>query len=283
MIRLSAFADEADASLSGQIEALRRNQVGYIELRGINGTNISAVTEEEAKGYAKELARAGIKVWSIGSPIGKIKITDDLDEHISLLCHICRLANIFGTDKVRMFSFYEAYESEDVVFSTLRRMVDVAREYGITLFHENEKEIYGDRLERIEKIMANVEGLSYIYDPANFIEVGERPEDTMPALHSKTGYFHIKDAMWESKGIVPAGEGDGRIDELVDMIGERDVILSVEPHLAVFDGYSEFDKTEMKNRFRYSSNNEAFDAAISAIKAVLEKRGYKYENGGYTR
>ena len=54
MIRLSAFADEADSSLSGQIEALRRNQVGYIELRGINGTNISLVTEDEAKEYAKE-------------------------------------------------------------------------------------------------------------------------------------------------------------------------------------------------------------------------------------
>ena len=283
MIRLCAFADEADAALSLQIEALRRNNIGLIELRGINGTNISHITEDEARGYREELDRGGIKVWSIGSPIGKIKITDDLDAHIDLLRHICRLANIFGTDKVRMFSFYEAYESEDKVFSMLRRMVAVAGEYGVKLYHENEKDIYGDRLLRIERIMANVEGLNYIYDPANFIEVGEEPRLTLPALHSKMGYFHIKDAIWDSKGIVPAGEGDGRIAELVDMIGEADTVLSIEPHLAVFTGYTDFDKTDMKNKHRYSSNNEAFDAAASAIQSVIARAGYKFENGGYVR
>ncbi len=283
MIRLCAFADEADAALSGQIYALKRNGIDYIELRGINGTNISKITEGDAEAYASELREAGIKVWSIGSPIGKVKITDDLDEHIKLLRHICRLGKIFGTDKIRMFSFYEAYEKENAVFSALRRMIEIAGEYGVALYHENEKEIYGDRLERIVRIMENVEGLNYVYDPANFIEVGERPEITLPMLHGKAGYFHIKDAIWETKGIVPAGEGNGRIAELVDMIGDRDAVLSVEPHLAVFEGYTEFDKTEMKNRFRYSSNGEAFDAAISAIKTVIEKCGYKYENGGYTR
>lgn len=283
MIKLSAFADEADSSLSGQIDALRRNEIEYIELRGINGTNISRISEADAEIYAEELRMAGIKVWSIGSPIGKIKITDNLDEHFELLRHICRLARIFNTDKIRMFSFYEAYDKENEVLSALHKMVEIANEYKISLYHENEKEIYGDRLSRIENIMKSVEGLNYIYDPANFIEVGEEPRSTLPALHPKMGYFHIKDAIWKTKGIVPAGEGDGMIFELVDMIGEGNTVLSIEPHLAVFDGYNEFDGTEMKNKFRYSSNREAFDAAVSAIKAVLIKAGYKYENGGYTR
>lgn len=283
MIRLCAFADEADASLSGQIAALGRCGVEYIELRGINGINISMISEEDAQKYKAELDLGGIKVWSIGSPIGKVKIDEDMDAHIDLLRHICRLANIFDTDKVRMFSFYGAYDSEEKVFSMLRRMVGVAREYGVTLYHENEKEIYGDTLARVQRIMDNVDGLSYIYDPANFIEVGEEPRKTLPALHDRMGYFHIKDAVWDTKGIVPAGEGDGRIAELVDMIGERDTVLSIEPHLAVFTGYSDFDKTEMKNRFRYSSGAEAFDAAVSAIKAVLLSAGYRYEDGGYIR
>ena len=79
MIRLCAFADEADASLRGQIAALKKNGIGLIELRGINGTNISKITEDEARKYKSELDEGGISVWSIGSPIGKIKITDDLD------------------------------------------------------------------------------------------------------------------------------------------------------------------------------------------------------------
>ena len=282
MIRLCAFADEADSSLSGQIRALRRNGVGLIELRGINGVNVSKITEDEARAYAEELHRGGIKVWSIGSPIGKIKITDDLGAHRELLRHICRIARIFGTDKIRMFSFYEAYGKEELVFAELRRMVEVAREEGVTLYHENEKEIYGDTAERVLKIMENVEGLRYVYDPANFLEIGESPEKTLPALHSKMGYFHIKDADAITRGIVPAGEGDGRIRELVGMT-KGDRVLSVEPHLAVFTGYSDFDKTEMKNRFRYSSNNEAFDAAVSAIKRVIESCGYVPSGEGYIK
>jgi len=283
MIRLCAFADEADSRLSGQIDALRRGGVGYIELRGINGTNIAKVTEDEAREYKRELDEGGIKVWSIGSPIGKIKITDDLDAHMDLLRHICRLANIFGADKVRMFSFYDAYDKEELVFSTLRRMIAIADEYGVKLYHENEKEIYGDTAERVLRLIENVEGLYFIYDPANFIESGEHPDVTLKPLFDRMGYFHIKDAMWEGKAIVPAGHGDGRIAELVSMIGDRDVTLSVEPHLMVFEGYSEFDTTKMQNKFMFKSNAEAFDAAIAAIRAVILASGYTERNGGFVK
>ena len=283
MIKLSAFADEADAKLSGQIEALGRNGVGYVELRGINGTNIAKVTEDEAREYKKQLDEGGIKVWSIGSPIGKIKITDDLDSHIELLRHVCRLAVIFGTDKVRMFSFYDAYDKEELVFSTLCRMVAVANEYGVKLYHENEKEIYGDTAERVLRLIENVKGLYFIYDPANFIESGEHPSVTLDQLFDAMGYFHIKDAMWDGKAIVPAGCGDGQIPKLVSMIGERDVTLSVEPHLMVFEGYSEFDSTKMQNKYVFKNNNEAFDAAISAIRSVILAAGYKESDGGFVK
>lgn len=282
MIKLCAFADEASVSLDGQIEALKKNGIGYIELRGVDGTNVSKLTEEEAVGYAKRLADAGIKVWSIGSPIGKIKLSDDTDEHMEKLRHVCRLAKIFGTDKIRMFSFYEAYEDEARVYELLSKMVAIAREYGVGLYHENEKAIYGDTLERIFKIMENVDGLYYVYDPANFLEVGEEAEKTLDALHSKTDYFHIKDVITETHQLVPAGYGDGRIGELVDRIKD-DKVISIEPHLKVFEGYSEFDATEMNNKFNFKSNEEAFDAAITAIKNVLAEQGYREENGGFVR
>lgn len=283
MIRLSAFADEADSSLTGQIEALKRNGVGYVELRGINGTNIAKVTEEKAREYKKQLDCGGIKVWSIGSPIGKIKITDDLDEHMELLRHICRLAKIFDTDKVRMFSFYDAYDKEAEVFAALCRMVSIADEYGIKLYHENEKEIYGDTAERVLRLVENVKGINFIYDPANFIESGEHPDATLLPLFNSMGYFHIKDAMWEGKAVVPAGCGDGQIHKLVSMIGDRDITLSVEPHLMVFEGYSEFDSTKMQNKYVFKNNCEAFDAAVSAIKSVILAAGYTEQNGGFTK
>lgn len=282
MIKLCAFADEASVLLDGQIEALKKNGIEYIELRGVDGTNISKLTEESAKEYAKRLSDAGIKVWSIGSPIGKIKLSGDIEEHMEKLRHTCRLAKIFGTDKIRMFSFYEAYEDEEKVYELLRRMIAIADEEGVGLYHENEKAIFGDTAERVLKIMENVEGLYYVYDPANFLEVGEDSQKTLDALHATTDYFHIKDVIAETRQLVPAGYGDGRIAELVARIKD-DKVLSIEPHLKVFEGYSDFDATEMNNKFYFKSNAEAFDAAVAAIKNVLVEQGYKEIDGGFIK
>ena len=132
--------------------------------------------------------------------------------------------------------------------------------------------------------MDNVKGLNFIYDPANFLEVGEDPNATLDALHSRVDYFHIKDVISSTEELVPAGYGDGRIDQLVARIPrEVDRVLTLEPHLAVFDGYSQIDEKKMKNKFKFSSNNEAFDAAVSAIKKILCEQGYKETKEGYEK
>ena len=272
--------------VEGQIKALKKNNIDLIELRGLDGTNVSKLTEDEARAYAKRFEEAGIKVWSIGSPLGKIKITDDLDEHMALVRHVCRLAKIFGTDKIRMFSFRKAYEVPEVVMENLRAMVDIANEEGVVLYHENEKAIYGDTCERVLEIMDKIDGLKYIYDPANFLEVGEKADTTLDALHAKTDYFHIKDVIAESGTLVPAGCGDGKIDELIARIDpESDTVMTLEPHLKVFEGFAEIDGTEMKNKYNFSSNEEAFDAAVNALKGLLSDAGYKYdeEKRGYVK
>ena len=282
MIKLSAFADEASVELDGQIAALKRNGIHYIELRGLDGKNISKLTVEEAEEYAKRLSDAGIKVWALGSPIGKIKLDGDMDEHMEKLRHTCKLARIFGTDKIRMFSFYEAYGDEEKVYALLRQMIEIANGEGVALYHENEKAIFGDTAERVLKIMENVKGLYYVYDPANFLEVGEDADMTLDALHSTTDYFHIKDVIAETKELVPAGYGDGKIGELVARIKD-DKVLTIEPHLKVFEGYSDFDATEMNNKFHFKSNGEAFDAAVAAIKKVLCEQGYKEIDGEFIK
>ncbi len=284
MIRLCAFADESDKMVDGQIAALKRNEIDLIELRGLDGKNVSKLTEDEAKEYAKRFDEAGIKVWSIGSPLGKVNISEDFGEYSKLVRHVCRLAKIFGTDKIRMFSFRESYESEEKVMENLRGMVAIAKEEGVSMYHENEKAIFGDTCERVLKIMDKVEGLKFIYDPANFLEVGEKADTTLDTLHSKTDYFHIKDVIAESGTLVPAGHGDGKIFELIARITD-DKVLTLEPHLKVFEGFNEIDGTEMKNKFHFASNEEAFDAAVNALKDVLCKAGYKYDEakGGYVK
>lgn len=284
MIRLAAFADEAGSALTCQIDALKRWGIGLLEIRGVNGKNVTELTEAEAAAYAEELSAAGIRVWSVGSPIGKIRITEDTEAHMAKFLHTLRLARIFGTDRIRMFSFYGAYGEEDRVVSLLSQMVEEAAAAGITLCHENEKQIFGDTLERVLLLKERVPGLALVYDPANFIEVGEDPEKTLPALVGESTYFHIKDAVAKTGEIVPAGYGDGRIAELIRRIPDGgETVLTLEPHLKVFDGYAAMDPTEMKNRFWYETNDAAFDAAVQALKELLLAAGYRETEGGYVK
>lgn len=282
MIRLSAFSDEAGKDLSVQIEALKRNGISLTELRSVGGKNVKDLTLDEAREINKELAANGIGLSALGSPMGKVDIDTDLDEYLKEVRHMCELAVIFGTDRIRMFSFYNAYDKKEKVFEYLKKMVEVAKGYGVTLCHENEKKIYGDKAERVLELYEKVDGLKFIYDFANYLQVDEKPETNMDAVYPITEYFHIKDVVYETGEIVPAGCGDGRIPELVRRL-DRDTVFTIEPHLKVFDGYAQIDGEEMKHRFHFTNGGEAFDAAVAAIKKIIVENGYKETDGGFVK
>ena len=278
MIKLCAFADESAVSIEGQIEALKRNGIDYLEIRSVNGKNVSKLTDEEANDIYDKLKSADIKVWSIGSPLGKVDIECDFEEYKQTARRICKIAKIFHTEKIRMFSFFHAYEKGEKVHRYLKEFTEIAKEENVAMYHENEKDIYGDVLKRVVEILDRNQDLHSVYDPANYIQTGELAEDTLKVLLDRTDYFHIKDVIRSTGELVPAGYGDGKIDQLIEMIGNRDVVLSVEPHLAIFKGFEQIDKTEMKNKFTFSSNEEAFDTAVSSLKKLLNKAGYREEN-----
>ena len=275
MLQLCAFADEAGSSLAEQIAALQRNRIPNLELRSIDGKNVLDFTEDEARAYAKELADAGITVFSIGSPLGKVDITCDFEEYLGKVRHILSLCKIFSCTRVRMFSFFKAGDGEeDEVVARLCRMVALAESEGIHLYQEIEKDIFGDVAARIERLICRVPGLRFIYDPANFIQCGQDMRAAMDKLLGKIGYFHIKDVIRETGELVPAGEGDGLLRELIARI-PRDATLTIEPHLAVFAGYGQIDNTEKKNKYVYNYNHESFDAVCAGLRRVLADCGYE--------
>lgn len=282
MIQLSAFSDEASSSLEGQISALKRNKISYTELRSIDGVNVKDFTIAYAKEVQKQFLDNGIDVWSIGSPIGKVDINVNFAEYLDVFKHVLELANVLHADKMRMFSFFNAYNEQDKVFEYLSKMVEIAKNYGVSLCHENEKEVFGDTADRVLLLMQNVDGLKFVYDPANFVQVGEKAERTLDLFHAKSEYFHIKDVIAKTEELVPAGYGDGNILELIKRI-EKDTVLTLEPHLAVFAGYASIDNTVMKNKFEFKNNDEAFDFAVVSLKALLEKAGYRETEKGFIK
>ena len=70
-MRLCAFADEASNELSGQIDALLRNKMEFLEIRGVDGENIKDISHAKIEKIKAELDKNGLKVWSLGSPMGK--------------------------------------------------------------------------------------------------------------------------------------------------------------------------------------------------------------------
>ena len=101
-------------------------------------------------------------------------------------------------------------------------------------------------------------------------------------MSKRAEYFHIKDVVAETGELVPAGYGNGKLPELIAAL-PSDAVVTVEPHLAVFDGYASIDNTEMKHRFNFASNDEAFDTAVKALKDIFKKLGYSERDGGFIK
>lgn len=280
---LSAFADEGGKTIEEQIKALKDNGLTHIEPRGINGVNISDYTPEMAKELSKILDDNGIGISAIGSPFGKIKITDDFEPHFEKFKRTVENACILGAKNIRMFSFYfegDAFaQYRDEVMERLLKFCDYSLKSGIWCCHENEKGIYGDNAERCLDILTTLKGkIKGVFDPANFIQCGV---DILPAyemLKDYIEYLHIKDARKTDGFVVPCGCGDGCIPELLKRFKQKEGkrFLTLEPHLMVFDGLKDLEQEGgtadvLKDNYSYASNEGAFAAASNALHSILSE------------
>jgi len=279
---LSAFADEAGSTLEEQIAALKDNDIDYIEPRNIGGKGILKLTEDELTEVKKALDEAGIKVNSLGSPIGKYDIDAPFEDHLADFEIALRACKILNTSNIRMFSFFveqdQLKEKKEEVFSRLRKMCALAKESNIRLCHENESKIYGQMPEEVSELLTEIPELYGIFDAANYIRNQADVNKGMTATLQNLAYMHIKDAFYDGGAIVPAGEGDAQMGKMIDIVnGATDevVYLTLEPHLHIFDAYKDIDDLELKGKHSFKNNREAFDFAANALKKVLIDQGYR--------
>ncbi|MBQ2676266.1 MAG: sugar phosphate isomerase/epimerase [Clostridia bacterium] len=278
--KIYAFADEAGPMIDDQIVAMKRNGLNGLEIRGVDNVNISDISEAKAKEVISKIENAGLSVWSIGSPIGKIDIEkDDFDAHIEKFKHTLEIANILKAKNMRIFSFfmpkdkpYENYRNE--VIDRLGVLCELSKGSGVDLCHENEKGIYGDTAVRCNEILTALPQLKGVFDPANFIQCGEDTLAAWELLKDKIHYLHIKDAL-ESGDVVPAGCGIGNIPVILkDYVSRGGSAATLEPHLAVFSGLNDLEREGEKSQvgaYHYPDNNTAFDAACKAFSDILKE------------
>ncbi len=274
-----AFADESSPFIDEQIKALLKNGYDGVEMRTVDEVSISDITIEKAKEVRKKFDDAGLKVWSLGSPLGKIEMEkDDFAEHLEKVRHTLELSHILGAENIRMFSFYIPEGKDPAIYRNeimdrLSQMVALAKDAGVALCHENEKGIYGDTAERCLDVLETVPGLCGIFDPANFGQCGVDTKKAWELVGPYIKYMHIKDAREDCK-VVPPGEGIGNVPYIVgEFIKKGGNSFTVEPHLSAFTALKSLERPGEESNvdnFRFKSKPEAFDYACQTFKKIAE-------------
>jgi sugar phosphate isomerase/epimerase len=271
---LTGFADEISPELEEQLETLAQESMGYMELRSVWNTNVLDLSDDELDRIKSATAQHGIGISSIGSPIGKVPVTDPFGPHLERFRRALYAADVMESPYVRVFSFFvpegqEPGHYREVVIDRMGIMAGEAEDSGVTLLHENEKEIYGDVPSRCLDILAGVgsPALRAAWDAANFVQCGVRPyTEGYASLRPYVEYVHVKDALSGSDSVVPAGEGDGQLPETLSALRASgfDGFFSLEPHLASAGTYSGF------------SGPELFRKAAGVFKDLLRRQGIEW-------
>lgn len=275
-IRVYAFSDEASADIDSQIKALIRNNLQGMEIRNVDGTTVSDITIEKAKEVKNKLDANGLCVWSVGSPIGKISITDDFSKHLDKFKHTLEIAKTLDSHNIRLFSFYAPKRKnpdncKNEVIDRLGQFCEAAKGYDIILCHENEKGIYGDTAERCLEIHKALPDIKGVFDPANFVQCGVDTLRAWEMLKDYIYYMHIKDAL-PSGFVVPAGKGAGNVQKIAqEYISLGGTNFTIEPHLIAFKGLKFLERIGEKRQlsYKYSDSDTAFDVACNSFRDLL--------------
>lgn len=278
MFILSAFADEIGPDPQLQVDVLKQCGVKHIELRSILNTNVLDLTDLQVRELKSLLDKNDFKLSAIGSPIGKVKIDQPFEPHLKRFERAIHLARFFGTPNIRIFSYYK---NDDADWEDWRREVldriwtecRLAEKAGIRLVHENEHNIYGDTPERVKDLMETVlaqvseKYFGAVYDPANYVFCGYDPMKGWEMTKRYTVHFHIKDWVHGEKHGRIAGEGHGRIPEIMaDAVKMKyHGFATMEPHL--LGGGPTGGHT----------GAELFPKAVTAFKKILDQAGAQYQ------
>ena len=251
---ISGFADEAaiDKTIDQQFSAFAALGLNYLSLRfvdvGHGIKNVMDLSPEELAIVQKKLDEYDLKISSIGSPIGKVKLLDVddgtsnkffpfdlyLNQHVE---KVCRIAGTLDCKCVRGFSFYhpKGTAPEDHVQQAadhLKQIASICDSYGLTFGLEVEANLIGQNADLLMQIHSTVnhDAIMLIFDGANLITQGyskfesiEQFNKMKPAL----GWLHVKDHVATKTetggyvdeealcGFVPAGDGASGYPEIL--------------------------------------------------------------------
>lgn len=278
--KISGFADEIDMSLDVQIENLKKLDIHYVEMRGVDGDNLIYHSDEKVREIKKKLDDAGIALSALGTPLGKIGIEEGFEKHFEEFKRAIEVAHMMDAKNLRMFSFYipegENAKWKNAVWERMGRFADYAAANDAVLLHENEKGIYGEMAAECLELMEDFYGDHFkcIFDFANFVQAKQDTLEAYELLKDYIYYIHVKDARLENGMVVPSGYGDGNVEKILRKLFAKgfDGYLSLEPHLFDFKGFENLERGREAIPARNGkvlSGPEAFSLSYEALVKIL--------------
>ena len=276
---ITGFSDEIDQDLKIQVESIKKLGISHIEMRGVDGNNLIYHSNEKVKEIKKYLDENGITLSALGTPLGKISITDSFEPHFEEFKRAIEIAHMMDTPALRMFSFYlpegcRPSDYESAVFDRLGRFADYAASNGAICLHENEKGIYGEKAAECRKIMDTFysDHFKAIFDFANFVQSGEDTMEAYRILKPFISYIHVKDALKTDGSVVPAGMGDGNVAAILSDLFSSGYngFLSLEPHLFNFAGLEALEGTDNKTTIKDTKKLTGFEAFSLAYESLMK-------------
>lgn len=220
--RLSAFSDEISPDIQLQIDGLAENGIGFCCMRGVNGKNVLDLEDFQANLASTQFRNRGIRFSALATLIGAGALSTPLEPELERLRKAARLARLFETRVVRVFTFCLPPEEAPAAHrgEVLRRMkalAGTAKAEGVNLEIENTQGQYGGSATGQLEILEHI-GSGHVraaFDFVSFVKAGEEPLKAWELLRKHVVDFHVSDWRGSSQFAVQAGSGDGRVREIL--------------------------------------------------------------------
>ncbi len=254
---ITGFTDEVSDDLSLQIKALKELGWNHIDLRTVNGKNISSLTDKEFDHVHRQLTENNIQIACFGSTVANWgrDAVKSFDQDMLEMENSIRHMRKSGVQFIRIMSYKIdspvplGSDYESVVIANIQKLVQLAEENGIICLHENCQTWGGQSCRHSLRLLEEVNSpaLKLVFDTGNPFSMdrvaGEEPYSYQNSLTffqevcPHVEYLHIKDGRWvkDSPQYTFPGEGLGNVAQILHLVKEHemDIPISIEPHVAV--------------------------------------------------
>lgn len=279
----SGISDEAGQPIGVQIKAHKQLGWNHLELRMIDGTNITQISDDTFDAVCEALEAAKMNVSCFGSAIANWArpITCDPQLDISDLQRAIPRMKTLGTPFIRVMSYpndqnnpVEECAWRNEAIARMKTLAKIAEDGGITLAHENCSGWGGLSADNSNILLGEVDSpaLKVVYDTGNPVSYKQDAWEYYQKVRDHIVYVHIKDANIVDGEPVYCycGEGQGFVRETIaDLLARGyDGGFSIEPHLAavIHTGETTSDKELLYNS--YTEYGRRLMAIVDEAKAA---------------